>query len=108
MSICVLFSFATVCGWAYEDDQEKKTISGIVVDMDWVKNMITVSYCDPLSGNSDELDIVVPNDTKITRGAEDISLGDIEQSDPVTVVYYDDGLSGLKAKRVTDLNLAQL
>lgn len=108
MSICVLFSFFTVCGWAYEDEQEKKTISGTVVDMDWVKSMITVSYSDPLSGNLDELNIVVPNDAKIMRGTEDISLGDIEQSDPVTVVYYDDGLSGLKAKRITDLNLAQL
>lgn len=103
-----MFSFAAVCGWAYDDGGEKKTISGIVVDMDWVKNMITVRYSDPFSGNSDELNIVVSNDTKITRGTEDISLGDIEQSDPVTVVYYDDGPNGLKAKRITDLNLAQL
>jgi len=108
MNICVLLSFVAVCGWAYDDGQEKKTISGLLVDIDWVKSMITVSYSDAFSGNADELDIVVSSDTKITRGTEDISLGDMEQSDPVTVVYYDDGLSGLKAKRIADLNLAQL
>jgi len=45
-------------------------------------------------------------DSVIQKGTESISLSDILQSDPVTVTYYDDGVNGLKIKRLTDLNLA--
>jgi len=104
MSIFVLFFMATVYVWALDDDQGQKTISGTVVDIDWVKSIITVNYSDPFSGNADEIDIIVPSEAKIMIGTETKSLSDIEQSDSVTVIYYDDGVSGLKAKRITDLN----
>ena len=104
MSIFVLFFMVTVYAWAFDDGQSQKTISGTVVDIDWVKSIITVNYSDPITGNADEIDIIVPDEAKIMNGTETKLLSDIEQSDPVTVTYYDDGVSGLKAKRIADLN----
>ncbi|MDO8488694.1 MAG: hypothetical protein Q7S42_01070 [Candidatus Omnitrophota bacterium] len=104
MIIFILFFMVAVCGWAFENDQTQKTVSGTVADMDWVKSVITVNYSNLLSGEADEINIIVPSEAEITRGAQTISLSDIGQSDPVTVVYYDDGLSGLKARRISDLN----
>jgi hypothetical protein len=103
--IFLLFFTAIFRSWAFDEEGIQKTVSGIVVDLDWVKSAITVRYCDPVSGNPDEITVTVSNDTKITRGTTTISLSDIIQSDPVTIVYYDDGLSGLKAKKITDINL---
>ena len=104
MSIFVLLSIAAVYAWAFDGEQSQKTISGSVADIDWVKSIITVRYSDPLSGNTDEINIIVPSGAEVTNGTESKDISDIEQSDPVTVTYYDDGLSGLKAKRVVDLN----
>jgi len=104
MSIFVLLFMAIVYAWADDNEQSQKTISGTVEDIDWVKSMITVRYTDPFSGNADELDIIVPSDAKIMNGTEIKYLSDLEQADPVTVTYYNDGVSGLKAKRITDLN----
>ena len=104
MSIFVLLSIVTVYAWAFDGEQGQKTISGSVADIDWVKSIITVRYSDSLSGNTDEINIIVPSGAEITNGTETKDISDIEQSDPVTVTYYDDGLSGLKAKRVVDLN----
>ena len=98
----ILSCTMTTFGWASDDD--RKTISGTVTDTDWVKSIITVRYSQLYSSDMDEIDIIVPSDAKLTCGAGQISLSDIEESDPVTVTYYDDGLSGLKATRVTDLN----
>ncbi|MCX5668927.1 MAG: hypothetical protein NTX89_02235 [Candidatus Omnitrophica bacterium] len=104
MSIFVLFFMTTVYVLAFNDDQSQKTISGSVVDIDWAKSIITVRYSDFLSGNTDEINIIVPEETEITNGTETKIFSDIEQSDSVTVTYYDDGVSGLKAKKVIDLN----
>ncbi|MFA5092835.1 MAG: hypothetical protein WC543_02680 [Candidatus Omnitrophota bacterium] len=104
----ILILTMTICGWTYDNTQTKTTVSGTVADVDWIKSMLTVSYIDPFSGNTDEVNIIIPDDAKITRGTTDISLSDILQSDPVTVTYYDDGVSGLKAIRIADLNLATL
>ena len=103
--IMSVFIFMVVpLGWAADDGQSKKTISGTIDDTDWAKSIITVRYSDTFSGNADEIDIIVPEGTKIMNGPESIDLADIEQSDPVTVTYYDDGVGGLKAKRIMDLN----
>ena len=84
----------------------EKIISGTVSGTDWTTSALTVRYFDPYSGNADEINLQVPSDAELTRGTETISLSDIEQTDPVSVVYYDGGLSGLKIKRLTDLNRA--
>lgn len=108
MTVFVLFFMVTVLAWAVDDGQSQKTFSGTVSGIDWVKSIITVRYLDPYSGNADEIDIIVPEGTKIMNGTESKELGDLEQSDPVSVTYYDDGVSGLKAKRITDLNVGNL
>lgn len=106
LSIFVLSFMILSLGWAFENDQAEKTVSGTVSDIDWVNSTISVRCFDPYSGNSDEIEIIVPEGTRIINGAETKSLSDILQSDPVTVIYYDDGLGGLKAKSITDLNEA--
>ncbi len=108
ISSILLISICLISSSLWAEDAEKKTIFGIVVDLDWVSSTICVQYSDPYSGNMDELDIKITHDTVMRRGTESISLGDILQSDPVTVSYYDDGVSGLKATRVIDLNLATI
>ena len=105
VALFILSCTITTFGWASDDN--RKTISGTVTDTDWVKSIITVRYFDLYSSNADEIDIIVPSDAKLTCGAGEIFRSDIEQSDPVTVTYYDDGLSGLKAIRVTNLNTAK-
>jgi hypothetical protein len=85
---------------------KEKTISGTVVDLDWVSSSVTVRFYPEFSTNADEVNLKTTMDSVIQKGAESISLSDILQSDPVTVTYYDDGVNGLKIKRLTDLNLA--
>lgn len=106
--VFVLFFMITVLAWAIDDGQSQKTVSGTVSDIDWVKSIITVRYLDPYSGNADEIDIIVPDGIKIMNGTESKDLGDLEQSDPISVTYYDDGVSGLKAKRIADFNAGNM
>jgi len=106
MVILVLLSMVTACGWAFDDEQNQKTIYGTIVNTDWVNSIITVRCSDSISGDADEINIVVPREAKITSGSSTISFSDINQSDQATVTYYDDGLSGLKAVRISDLNQA--
>ena len=104
VSVFVLFFMAVACGRASADDAVLKTVSGKVIEVDSVKSMITVRYVDPVSGVSNELDIVVPEEAKIKNGTETESFLDIEQFDSITVTYYDDGANGLKAKEILELN----
>jgi len=98
--LCLTTCVSTACG------EEEKTVYGTVAQVDWVGSKLTVRYPQPFSAQHDEINIKVPKDTEITRGTEEISLSDILQSDQVTVSYFDDGLNGLKAIRIADLNLA--
>lgn len=91
---------------ALADDSDDKTISGSVSSVDWVSSKLSVGFVDPYSGNSDEIALRVTGDSELTRGTESISLSDIEQSDPVSVTYYKDDFSGLKIRRLKDLNEA--
>ncbi len=106
MSIFVFLFMAITCGWALEDDQGLNTVSGRIEDIDSLKSIITVRYPDPVSGNMEEIDILVPEEAKIMNGAETISFLDIEQFDSVTVTYDGDGASGFKAREILELNQA--
>lgn len=87
-------------------ENEEKTISGSVSDIDWVGSTIVVRYYPTLNPNVDEISLKITNNTVMHRGPDSINLSDIELADPITVTYYDDGMSGIKVKRLTDLNLA--
>jgi len=106
MSVFVVIFWAITCGWASEDDPIQNTVTGRVEDIDSLKSMITVRYPDPISGVEQELDILVPDETKIMNGSETITFLDIEQFDSVTVTYEGDNVSGLKAKEILELNPA--
>jgi len=103
--IFAMFLIAPVC-WA--EEAEDKTITGTIVDLDWVSSTITVLYSDPYTGQNDEINLKVASDANMHRGTESISFSDLLQSDPVTVTYYSDGVGGLKVKRLSDQNLAEL
>ena len=89
---------------ALADVSEDKTISGTVTALDWVRSTLIVRYADPYTGNTDELTLRVIGDSELTRGSESISSSDIEQGDPIEVTYYQDDLSGLKVRRLADMN----
>lgn len=105
LSLLLLAIFLLTPGLRAEEKAEK-TISGIVVDLDWVSSSLAINYYPEFSVNADEINLKVTGDTVMRRGTDSISLSDIELSDPVTVTYYDDGSGELKIKRLTDLNLA--
>ena len=104
--ICIFILLFMITDYTQASDNERnqKTISGIVDDIDWVKSIITVRFSDPFSGDTDEINIIVPSEARITNGAQTEFFSDIDQFDSVTITYYDDGLSGLKVKMIKDLN----
>ena len=72
-----------------------KTASGRVVAIDWVGSTLIVDI------GGDEISLVVSRDTTFKKGIYQISFSEINQSDNVTVKYYDCGFAGLKATSVT-------
>lgn len=81
--------------------RELKTVVGEVVAVDWVASALTVRHFDDRIGRGfDEINFIVTHDTVITKGTETVGLFDINQSDQVTVEYYDDSFSGLKAAKI--------
>lgn len=79
-------------------------MSGEIVDIDPLKSLITVSYPDPSTGEAEQIDVVVPEGTKIMNGSETINFLDIEQFDRVSVTYVGDSVKGFEAKEILDLN----
>jgi len=77
---------------------ELSIVSGVVTAVDWVgdKLIIRTFY----GGQADELNFLVPDKAVITKGAANITFGNINIADKVTVQYYSD-LSGLRAVRIT-------
>ena len=103
-SLLIISCLTISPSWADED--EEKTITGTVTGIDWVSATICVRHTIPFRDNMDEISLKVTRNAVISRGVRKISLLDIQVQDQVSVVYYDDGLSGIKVKRLTDLNLA--
>jgi len=101
--LIALFCLLHGPSWAQE---EERTISGAITSIDWVSATISVRHLPPFRDNIDEISLKVPHGATITRGTKKISFLDLQVQDQVSVIYYDDGLSGLKVKRLTDLNLA--
>jgi len=76
--------------------EQARSVSGTVVDTDWVGNKLVVRALD-----NDDMTFVVSNDTKITKGAHDIDFSEIGLSDAVKVYYYANSFAGLKAAEIT-------
>lgn len=89
------------CACAQQDQARScvtKSVAGKVVEVDWVASVLVVKW---LGANGyDELAISVPEDARITRGAEKVDFGDVELSDDVYIQYRDCGPAGLKAMTV--------
>lgn len=78
-----------------------KTISGVVVDVDWVTSQFTVRYSDDRPGHGDdELTFTVTSDTMFNKGTEEVEFADVNQGDRVCVEYVDNALRGLRTVRV--------
>ncbi|MDD5165948.1 MAG: hypothetical protein PHQ57_00965 [Candidatus Omnitrophica bacterium] len=80
-------------------DQPIFTVQGMVNQVDWVKQVLIVY------NSGDEMSIFIPDGTPIHRGANDITLADINMGDPVTIRYYNATPGPLKAVSVSDNNL---
>ena len=105
-SLIFLILSVMIFSLAFADDSDDKTITGSVSSLDWVASKLSVGFVDPYSGNSDEIGLRVTGDSELTRGTDSISLSDINQGDPVSVTYYKEDFSGLKIRRLEDLNNA--
>ncbi len=77
---------------------ELSVVSGMVAAVDWVGDKMVVRTF--LAGQPDEISFIVPDGAVILKGTAEITFGNINISDKVTVQYYGD-LSGLKAVRIT-------
>lgn len=103
MKKIIFFSLVAAAGLAgfassyAQDTTQQRQIqaaSGRVADMDWVAGKLVVDT------GGDEVTFIVPDDIKITKGAEEVSFSDLNINDYVTIEYYDAGFVGLKAARI--------
>lgn len=86
-----------------QDDGTKQhyTITGDVVDVDWVASQLTVRYYDARPGRGyDEINFTVSADTKIIKGTDEVSLSDLNKSNQVSVEYVDNASAGLLAVKI--------
>jgi hypothetical protein len=78
--------------------KQVKVIEGAIVDADWVGQKIVVRWLQSQGQiKYDEITIFVPENTRITKGSDTISLSDLNISDQVSVEYYDSSPGPLKA-----------
>jgi len=75
-----------------------KTVDGKVIALDWVANMLIVDT------GMDELSLVISRDTVFKKVTAAIIFAEVNQSDNVSVKYYDCGFAGLKAVAVNVTN----
>ncbi len=75
------------------------TASGKVIEVDWVKSVISVGT---FRGT---LAIKVSKDTKITEGTDKVTLSEVEPSDPVIIKYYLDSSGDAQAVSISIENI---
>ncbi|MDD5595523.1 MAG: hypothetical protein PHY94_04665 [Candidatus Omnitrophica bacterium] len=81
-------------------------VSGWVTEIDAPGSVIVINGV-TARGNGEQMRLKVPDSAKITQGAEDIDLDDIDPEDSVTVRYTVDRSSGeLRAISIVDNNVA--
>lgn len=89
-------------GFCQEDLGEKtvKKAEGTVARIDEVASILTVTVFE------NNITFLVTDNTKITRGEEEIDINDIEINDSLLIEYYDSELPPYEAKYIIDNNLA--
>ncbi|MDP3143416.1 MAG: hypothetical protein Q8N14_05735 [Candidatus Omnitrophota bacterium] len=85
---------------AQEETSNRKmqTIKGQIVGMDSMASTVTVRW---FQNDFDEIVINIPLSCEIQKGSEKIELQDLNFRDEVSVDFYGDGFTGLKAVRIT-------
>jgi hypothetical protein len=104
MILILLFSICLSPVLALGQDQDR-TISGSIIDINWVGRKLTIRHEGYRSGRPDHISFVVPKNAKFSRGTRSISFLDMKISDMVLVTYYSDDFGGLKARHIDNLNL---
>jgi len=96
IAIIILFSTA-ICCYGQDPGDSIRMLTGSVTDKNWVGQKLTVKT--NAYGVPDEITFFVPDHTKCTRGAAEVSFSDVNISDRVTVEYYS-SMSGLRAVHI--------
>ncbi len=97
MIMCLCYS-SGLFAQGLEEQNQLDIVKGRVVETDWVAGKLVVRIDDAYQ--PDQITLFVTRDTKITKGASDISLADILQMDYVTARYYVNSFAGLRAVSV--------
>jgi hypothetical protein len=95
----VFFSSGAYCQEDASESLNIRRVSGQVCATDWVSDKLVVRTFE--FGNTDEITFKVPDDTPVTKGQNNSSLANINIGDKVSVEYYRETFSGLKAVRIT-------
>ncbi len=73
------------------DRSQLKVVEGTISHVNWVRSTITVRWLQHgRTMRYDEISISVPDNLKITKGGNTISLSSLNVFDRVSVTYYDD------------------
>ena len=96
---CVCMASLPCC--AQEGSQDKSCsfmkLQGRIIAINWVGSTIVVENIQ----SSDQITFFVPRETKITKGANTITLSDLNVQDQVTIEYCDSHFVGLKALTIS-------
>lgn len=87
-----------------QDDLETYEIQGVASEVDAVGSLLVVNAVNP-RGHFQSMRFIVPDETKIYQGTEEVRLNDIDIGDSLTVTYYKDAEGNLKTTQITDNNL---
>lgn len=108
----LILAFCSVCFFpVYGEDTASQqrivhTVSGRVIQIDWVGSKLTIEPIESLSSHRRQMVFMVPANTEIFRGTESIGLGDIEQDDDVEIGYYVNARGENEATTIVDTNLS--
>ncbi len=95
-ALCLLGLSPVSFSQAQENAQPQlMSANGTVISLDWVGSLLAVDC------GGDTVTFVVADKAKVIKATSEIMLADINQSDYVTVQYYDGGFKGLIAVAIS-------
>lgn len=89
----------TTAGYCQDSGEEKiiRHTTGKVSAINWVADKLVVRTYD--YGSLDEMVFIVPDNTPVSKGAKEISFGNINIEDRVSIDYYS-SFAGMKVTRI--------